>query len=76
MDPQELENTERVGFEPTDSFSIKRFRVVRFRPLSHLSVFKLYIGYYLFISKILIISPSLPLSLISVQVNYFLQDLL
>ena len=37
-DQIENKNAERVGFEPTDSFAIKRFRVVRFRPLSHLSL--------------------------------------
>ncbi len=31
MDPQELQNTERVGFEPTDSFS---YQTISSRSLS------------------------------------------
>ncbi len=68
--------TERVGFEPTNSVSIKRFRVVRFRPLSHLSPFIDYAKNYikiLSILTILIFNSSLHLSSILSQENYLRQ---
>ena len=43
---------ERVGFEPTDSLAIKRFRVVRFRPLSHLSYNENFKAIFYFLLKI------------------------